>query len=161
MPASTLEIIAKDWEGENEVLCKILISCRSAGLFLTYYLEQIIVRIEPSAERSLIFEIQTQKDVEWYYKQYPMAKEEPEERVPYFVFNKSLSNDKLYSIAIANSYLDTELIWKFSSEYLKANPTHIISLNREIFIDAERMSKIVETTEYTEGWCFNLENLPG
>lgn len=160
MPASTFEIIAQNWEDENEVFCKILTSCRSAELFLTYYQEQLVIRTEPSSERSLIFEIQSQKDVDWYYTKYPMAKEEPVERVPYFLFNKSLSENKLYSIAIANSYLDTELIWKFSTEYLKANTTHIISINREIFIEAERMSKIVETSEYKEDWCFNLEDLP-
>ena len=88
-----------------------------------------------------------------------MAKEEPEERVPYFVFNNSLIYDKCFSIAIANNYLDTELIWMFSTEYLKDNPTHIICLNREVFIDAEMMAKIVETSEYKEGWCFKLRDL--
>ena len=160
MPASTFEIIANNWEDENIVFCSIAIACRNANLYMVIYKGNIEVRVEPESENSLVFEIRTAETLEWYYQKYPMAKEEPEERIPYFVYHKSFGGTRKKSIAMANNYLDSELIWKFSAEYLKANPTHIISLNRDVFIDADKMAKILETSEYREGWCFNLEDSP-
>jgi len=160
MPASTFEIIANNWEDENIVLCSIVTACSNAKLHMIIYKGNLEVRVEPESENGFVFEIRTARTLEWYYQKYPMAKEEPEERIPYFVYHRYFDGTRKYSIAMANNYLDSELIWKFSAEYLKANPKHIISVNREVFIDADRMAKIVKTSEYREGWCFNEEDLP-
>jgi len=159
MPASTFEIIAKKWDHSKELFCKIASTCWLANLHLNVFRGNIVVRLTPNSEKSLNFEIRTQENVDLYIEKYPSAKEEPEERIPYFIFDASLNDEKYYSIAMANSYLDTELIWKFASQYLADYPDHIICLNRDVFIDAERMAHIVETTEYKEGWCYKLNKL--
>lgn len=159
MPASTLEILSKKWEDSNELFCKIANTSRLANLYLNVFDGDISVQLAPTSEMSLVFEIRTQKTLDLYMKRYPTAKDEPEERIPFFVFDASLKGEKYYSVAMANNYLDTELIWKFASKYLLDNPEHIICLNREVFIDSKRMKKIVSTTEYTKDWCFKLNDL--
>lgn len=159
MPASTFEIIAKEWEDTNDLFCKIANTSRVANLYLNVFNGEIEVRLTPASEKSLNFEIRTEETLNRYFERYPSAKEEPEERLPYFIFNDILPC-KYYSIAMANNYLDTELIWKFASKYLEAYTSHIICLNREVFIDSELMERIISTSEFTEGWCFNLKDLP-
>jgi len=159
MPASTLEILASSWEDELDVLKKIIFACKKADLFMSLYKNDIVIRVDPSSERHLSLEIQTSKNVDWYYKEYPLALKEPEERIPYYLFDKSINEEKLFAIAIANNYLDDLLIWKFSSKYLADNPGHIITLNRNVYLDFRKMSKIESITKYIEGWCFNLDQL--
>lgn len=159
MPASTFEIIAKSWEDEKVVFCKIANTCRIAKLYLTVLDGNIEVRVRPFSEKSLALEIRTQKTLEWYLEKYPMAKEEPEERIPYYVFDESIGKQKYYSIVMANNYLDTELVWKFATIYLADYPEHIICLNREVFIDAVKMAQIIRSNDYTDGWCFNINAL--
>lgn len=160
MPASTFEIIAEKWEGSNELFCKIANTSWLANLYLSVFKGNIEIRLTPNSEKSLNFEIRTQDTLDMYLEKYPSAKYEPEERIPYFVFDASLDSKKYYSIAIANNYLDSELIWEFAKKYLEDYPKHIICLNREVFIDAAMMADIVATTEYREGWCFKLKDLP-
>jgi len=159
MPASTFEILAKKWEDEKLVFCNIVNSCKDADLWLTVFEGNTEVRVKPSSEKSLLFEIRTEANLDSYFEKYPMAKDEPEERIPYFVYDDSLGGEKYYSIVMANNYLDTELIWKFATQYLADYPEHIICLNRQVFISAEKMATITSTTEYKEGWCFKLEDL--
>lgn len=158
MPASTFEILSNIWEEENEVICKITNTCKTANLCLTLCQGHIEVRIQPSSVKSLVFEIRTPKTLYWYFHTYPMAKEEPDERIPYFVFNNQMDDHKYYSIVMANNYLDPELIWKFASVYLANYSDHIICLNREVFIDAKKMAQIVESSDYKEDWCFEIKH---
>jgi hypothetical protein len=157
MPASTFEIIAENWEYEQDVFCKIANTCRIANLCLTVFEGNVEVRVRPSAEKSLGFEIRTQKTLDWYLEKYPMAKDEPAERIPYFIFSDIIGNQKYYSVAMANSYLDAELIWKFTSAYLESYPNHIICLNREIFIDAVKMARIIRSRDYANDWLLNIQ----
>jgi hypothetical protein len=156
MPASIFEIIAKNWEDKEEVANKIISGCISANLSWKEKQGDIEISIVPASDKSLNLEITDHDTLDWYLKKYPMAKNEPEERIPYFVFDDSLGNQKHYSIANANSYLDTELIWKFASSYLRENSGHTICLNREVFIDSERMAKIVKSMAYQKDWCFEI-----
>ena len=121
MPASTLEIFANHWEEEIEVFKKIAVTTQKAELYLSYYKNELLIGLEPSSDKKLMFEIQSQATVDWYYKQYPRAREEPKERIPYYLFNTNISETNLYAIVMANNYLDDLLIWKFSSSYLNDN----------------------------------------
>lgn len=156
MPASTFEVIAKGWEDEDILLCNIVKTCNSAELFLTIYQGNITVRSNPTSDKCLDFEINTSKTIEWYYDNYPMAKDEPEDRIPYYIFNPALGDQKYYSLLLANNHLESELIWKFSSAYLEHYSNHIICLNRNIFIDSKKMREIRNTSGYDESWYLKL-----
>lgn len=157
MPASTFEIISRNWVDEDKVFSDIALSCKKAELFFLYSKKEIIVKLNNDSNKSLIISINTQKSVDWYLETYPAEKEEPEERIPYYVYNSQIGKGRFYSIALANNYLDEELIWRFSIEYLKLNKSQLIGINEHIYFNYEQLFAVQSTNEFREGIIFGMK----
>ncbi|GJM33482.1 MAG: hypothetical protein DHS20C18_24830 [Saprospiraceae bacterium] len=159
MSASAFEILSTKWEDKETLFTDIALACKRAELYFLYSRKEIVLKLEVSSERSLVLDLRDQENLKWYFDRYPMAKDEPEERIPYYIFNDFLGGQKFFSIVMANNYLDSLLIWKFSIEYLKINPSHYISIDREIFFNSEELRELEHTSGFAEGWCFKKDSL--
>ena len=155
MPASTFELISEKWENIEELKLNIIQACKIANLYyqILHEDEIMISQNQPSAKQ-LFLELRNSSVLEWYYSTYPTAKEEPEGRIPYFVFLNKYPSKKHYSIVLANNYLDYKLIYLFSEAYFKINKNHFISINGKKCINKEQFEKI---PHYLDGWWNNLE----
>lgn len=156
MPASTLDILNSDWESVEKT-AKDLQEC-SALISAQFYQDGNEVQIHKnyaSKETSLIFEIVSESSLKWYFSQYPMAKDEPEERIPYFVFNEKINGtSKLFKIVTANCYLDDRLIYDFFSEYLELNPEKFVYINESSWFGQKELLKLRKTIGYHKDWCY-------
>lgn len=102
----------------------------------------------------MIFELRNNDTLKWYYSIYPSAKEEPELRIPYFIFLDESPGKKYYSIALSNNYLDHELIYIFLKTYFNINESHFVSIDGEKIINKEQFEKI---PQYIDGWWNSIE----
>lgn len=158
MPASTLDILHNNWESKEKILSDFKLSCSSiGGTFYTNNNEMQVHKKYNNRDAVLIFEIEGAKSLEWYYEQYPMAKLEPENRVPYFIFNKAISGaDKLFTIVTANCYLDYELVYDFFKEYLRLNSEKFIYINKSTWFGLNDFKNMESQGGYQEGWLSKL-----
>ena len=156
MPASTYEIISASWILYDDFKKRIKNVCLQSNLKCEETSkENLSIQQINNADKTLNLEFRNQNNVEWYLKKYPMANEEPIERIPYYKYLKEYPDKQFYSIALANQYLDFELLFKVSKAYLHLNPKHFISINGKKCIGYKHF-KIDET--YNEGWWNEMEN---
>lgn len=156
MPASTLDILHTNWERREKLLSDLKHCCSQINAqFHCNGNEVQIHKLYPKSEASLVFEIETKASLDWYYHTYPQSISEPEERVPYFVFNESISRSKLFTIATANCYLDDRLIYDLFKEYLSRNKGKFIYVNKTWWFDWSDLLKLEQTGGYRKDWCFN------
>ena len=141
MGASTIDIISTKWEEESKIL-KDLKECSEKIQSVFYYNEDEVQIHKNYADEKLvlILEVETEESLEWYYNEYPEAKFEPEERIPYFVFNKEINgSDKLFTIVTSDSTSDDRIIYEFFKEYLSINKNQYLLVNKTIWLDYDKI----------------------
>ncbi len=154
MPASTLDILHNNWEYMDKIVNDLRLCCLTikADFFLNDDEVQIHKKYA-NRDADLILEIESENSLEWYYKEYPLSKLEPEDRIPYLVFDPSINGgEKLFTIISANCYLDEELIFDFFIEYLKLNQEKFININRSIGLSYRDLEKVALNGGYFKGW---------
>lgn len=158
MPASTLDILHSDWENQEKIIDDLKLSSSKIGA--VFYENNGEIQVHKNyQDRSaeLILEIESDKSLEWYYKQYPSAKLEPESRIPYFVFDSRINGkDKLLTIVTSNCYLDSEMIYDFFKEYLSINKEKFIYIDKSIWFGINDIEKVESEGGYRSGWYNNL-----
>ncbi|MCT4638611.1 MAG: hypothetical protein N4A72_13000 [Bacteroidales bacterium] len=154
MAASTLDILHTSWEKEDKIVNDFRSCCLKIGGSFFHNNEEIQIRKDYIDRCSfLILEIESEESLEWYFEEYPLAKLEPEIRIPYFVFDHNINNgEKLFTIVTSNCYLDDELVYEFFSEYLKINQEKFIYINRTLCFSFRDLEKINREQGYYKGW---------
>lgn len=161
MPASTFEVISNTWVPKEKILKDIEIVC--SRINATFFNEgdlQIHKKYDGEEDVYLIIDINDEKTLEWFYNQYPDARNEPIEHIPYYVFDERISTSKLYSIISANCYLDDRLIFDFSLEYLNINPSQYIYINRSGWFNLTKLESIKEKGYYPD-WLYENQEKGG
>lgn len=156
MPASTYEIISASWLQYDDFKRDIQKVCIDSNLKCEETSnENLLIRDKNDETRTLNLEFRDQKQIEWYLKKYPMAIDEPIERIPYYKYLTEYPNKQLYSIALANQYLDYEILFNVTKFYLQLNPKQLISINGKKCISLKHF----ETIEiYSANWWTKMKN---
>jgi len=156
MPASTYEIISASWLQYNDFKKDIKNVCINSNLKCNETSkENLIIQDKNDETRTLNLEFRDQRRVEWYLKKYPMAKDEPIERIPYYKYLIEYPDKQFYSIALANQYLDYELLFNVTKSYLQLNPKQLISINGEKCISLKHFEMI---GTYSANWWNKMKN---
>ncbi|TPN89232.1 hypothetical protein [Aquimarina algicola] len=158
MAASTLDILYKEWEDESKILADLKLSCLKING--DFYVNEDEVQIHKSyknSESSIILEIESEKSLNWYYKEYPSSKSESEDRIPYFVFNPNIGGyKKLFTIVTCNCYLDYKLVYDFFKEYLNLNREKYIYINKYIWFGWKDIEETLSKGGYYDNWYDEL-----